>query len=461
MRAVLAALVLLPATALAGGEVRILADVLLDQPETYEGGSLIGPPDSRATWYSFGGIEPFGGIAMLAFSTGEAGADPLPGTDLGAVGADNDIAGLNLTLRAPADAHSLRIAVRALAPEAEDESSVAEDVARILVAGDPASLDPWTLGDLQPGSEAFLGARDHELDGTPFDGSGGTGTAWIEAITPVSPNAQIALRIEVRDGGDNAFGDLLLLVDSLRFDTGVVEDVMPGPAPLLLAVTPAEIPEELPTTVLLSGRTFPPDVDVQVVDGTGAVLAALAPDDVRWRSGEQIEVDLPALPEGAAGVRLTWSGGSLRWDDVLSIDTPRPWIDALVPSVGPTAGGGLVTVYGDGFYDVTSVTLGDLEVASWAVVSPERLDLVVPSGPAGAGDLELFAAGGFVELTDAFTWTEGGSTADDGDDDDDPGGPTPIQCASADGGRGGLIGGLLVLAALSRRRSGGRRSASG
>jgi hypothetical protein len=460
MRVALAALLSIPSLALAGGEVRILADVLLDQPETYEGGSLIGPPESRATWYSLGGIEPFGGVAMLALSTGVAGGDPLPGTDLGAVGPQNDIAGLNLTLRAPADAHSMRLAVRALAPRAEDAPSVSDDVARVLVAGDPAALDPWTLGDLQPGSSAvFFTARDHELDGTPFDPPEGTGTAWIEIIIPVQPGAQIALRIEVRDGGDSAFGDLLLLVDSLRFDPGIVEEAMPGPAPLLAAVTPDEVRAEAPTTVLLSGRTFPPDLAVEVVDSTGAVLAAIPPGDVRWRSAEQMEVDLPALPEGSAGIRLTWSGGGLRWDDVLHIETPRPWIDALIPDVGPAAGGGLLTVLGSGFYDVSGVTLGGVEVVALEVVSPSRIDLVVPPGGPGSADLVLFAAGGFGELTEAYAWSEAGPLGDD-DDDDDGGGPVPVQCSAA----GGLGGGLALAPVawwFSRRRSAGRPPASG
>ena len=90
IRRLIAALLLLtPATAQAGGEVRILADVLLADPQVFEGGSLIGPPESRATWYGYGGIEPFDGSALLVFSTGEVGDPPMPGTDLGAVGADN------------------------------------------------------------------------------------------------------------------------------------------------------------------------------------------------------------------------------------------------------------------------------------------------------------------------------------------------------------------------------------
>ncbi len=464
------AALLLPAFALAGGEARILADVLLDdQPEAYEGGSLIGPPDSRATWFSFGGIEPFGGVAMVAFSTGEAGGEPLPGTDLGAVGADNDIAGLNLTLRAPDDAHSLRIAVRALAPEDPGDGSVGDDVARILVAGDAVALDPATLGDLVPESVVFATARDEELAGTPYD-DGGTGTGWIEAMTAVEPGAQVALRIEVRDGADDAFGDLLLLVDALRFDAGVIEGVDPGPAPLLTAVTPAVVPEDAEATVRLSGRTFPADVAVELVDGEGLVVHAVAPGELLRRSAEQLEVTLPPLPAEPLGVRMRWSGGALRWDDVLRIETERPLITGIVPDVGPADGGGLATVTGSGFHGVTSVTLGGADVASFEVLSPERIDLVVPPGDPGPDDLELFAAGGFVELVDAYTWAGPAGGVGDDDDDGGGGGPAPIGCGFANSGDGsgggggsggaGLLAGLAAAAVVNRRRSGGPRPAS-
>lgn len=448
-------------SALAGSEVRILSDVLLDQPETFEGGSIIGPPSSRATWYGFGGIKPFSGQAMLVFSTGELGDDPLPGTDLNAVGPGDDIAGLSLSLRVPDDARSMRIAARLCVPADVELPELADDVARILVQGDPIALDPYSLGDLVPDSAALTTARDDELEGTPFARPGGSGTAWIETVVPVQPGSQIAVTIEVRDGGELAGGDIVLLVDGLRFDRGTVEAVQPGPVPLLTAVRPDGVAEDRPVTVVLEGRSLPPDVSVELTED-GELLAAVPGSDLRWRSSERIEVDLPALLEAEAGIRLVWSGGAIRWDESLAVATPRPRILSITPDTGPPAGGGLATIEGSGFVDVSGVSVGGEPATSLVVVSPERIDLVVPPGPPGPADVELFAAGGFVEAPGAWSWAEAapGTALDD---DDGPGGPTPIECSTAAGGRGALGALLLLFAGLLRRRArrGVRRPASG
>ncbi len=448
----------LPAEAAAGSEVRILSDVLLVQPETFEGGSILGPPDSRATWYSFGGIVPFSGQAMLVFSTGQVGGDPLPGTDLSAVGPGDDIAGLNLSLRVPEDAHSMRIAARLCAPAAAELPELVDDVARILVQGDPIALDPYSLGDLTPPSPALTTARDSELQGTPFARPDGGGTAWIEAIVAVQPGSQIAVTIEVRDGGASAGGDVVLLVDGLRFDAGVPEAAEPGPAPLLTAVTPDEAPEDRPVTVVLEGRSFPPDLAVELT-ADDETLVVVPDADVTWRSAERVEVELPALPEADAGVRLTWSGGAVRWDDVLTVDTPRPRILSVTPNTGPAAGGGLATLSGSGFFDVSSVSVGGSPATNLVVVSRERIDFVVPPGEPGPADVELFAAGGFVEAPGAWTWAE--ATDGAGDDDDDGGsGPSPVECSVAGGGSSFALA-LVLLGVRRRARRDGPGRASG
>ena len=456
-------LLLVPGVARAGGEVRILADVLLSDPVTFEGGSLIGPPESRATWYGYGGIEPFEGPAMLVFSTGEVGGDPLPGTDLGAAGADNDIAGINLTLRAPEDARSVRIAVRVLAPDAPGAPELAGDMARVLVHGDPIALDPWTLGPLGTEGPVMTTARPQELAGTPFAPPDGVGTGWLEAVVPVEPGSQLAVRLEVRDGADDAWGDFVLLADGLRFDSGVPEDVQPGHAPLLTGVGPERIPEELATTVLLSGRHLPPDLQVSLLDPAGQLVHEVPSGDLSWRSTEQVELNLPPLPAGLLSVRLAWSGGRLRWDAALEVDTPPPRITGVSPDTGPTAGGGLVAVTGVGFIEVSRLTLGDQDISELAVLSPEHLEFVVPPGEPGPAALEVFAHGGFAELPAAYTRSE---PAEQATDPATPGtGPALTDCDLA---AGRAAPGLLLLLSpgwwlLGRRRAGraGRRPASG
>ncbi len=452
-------LLLMPGVALAGGEVRILADVLLSDPTTFEGGSLIGPPESRATWYGYGGVEPFEGPAMLVFSTGEVGGDPMPGTDLGATGAENDIAGLNLSLRAPEDARSMRIAVRILAPDAPDAPEVAGDLARVLVQGDPIALDPWTLGPLGTTGPAVTTARPEELQGTPFAPPDGLGTAWLEAVVPVEPGSQLAVRLEVRDGGDDPLGDLVLLADGLRFDPGVPEDVQPGHAPRLEAVSPSRLPEDLPTTVLLTGRHLPPDLQISLLDDAGQLVHDVPAAAARWRSSEQVEVDLPELASGLLSLRLGWSGGAIRWDGVLEVDTPPPRITALSPDTGPVEGGGLVSVVGQGLIEVSRLTLGSDDITEFAVLSREQLEFVVPPGAPGPADLEVFAHGGFAELPAAYT--RSGPAEASVDPEAPPGSPPQADCSLAGPGSVGLLSLLGLLIGRRRARRGGRRPASG
>ena len=70
----------------AGTTVDTLASAILSPASSLEGGSLIGPPESRATWFFVGGIQPRDGAALVALSTGNLQTPPVPGTDLAAVG---------------------------------------------------------------------------------------------------------------------------------------------------------------------------------------------------------------------------------------------------------------------------------------------------------------------------------------------------------------------------------------
>lgn len=440
---VLAATALAPAAARAGGEVAILADVLLAQPETYEGGSLIGPPESRATWYHYGGIAPFDGSAMLVLSTGQVGGDPMPGSDLGAAGAENDIAGLNLSLLAPDDARSMRIAVRVLAPTPSEAPELAGDQARVLVQGDPIALDPSTLGSLEPGTQAMGTATAEETQGTPFASPDGVGSGWIEAVVAIEPGSLVAVRVETRDGSDSALGDFVMLADGLLFDTGIPEGVRPGVVPLLARAQPERLPELLPVTVLLSGRGIPPDVRVSLVDADGATAAELDGSDVHWLSTEQVEVDLPALEQGPLDVRLAWQGGAIRWPAALEVDTPPPRITGVNPDTGPASGGGLVAVAGLGFIEVSRLTIDDEEVDEFAVVGPELLEFVVPPGEPGPADLAVFAHGGFAEAQGIYV--RAGLAPPEDEPQDEPG-TGPLDCSSA--GPAGEASTALVLLVL-------------
>ncbi len=400
-----ATLALAPTLALAGGpEVDALAEAALDRPEDNLGGSLLGPATARATWFSLGSLVPFSPPAMALFSTGTVNRPLVPGTDLSAVGVDDDISGVNFSLLVPEGMRSLRFAIRVAAPpESLDDPDSLDDRVRIEVRGDPIALDPWLLEDLFPDSIALAPDTEGLLDGTDLEGSLLSG--WIEAVVPVVPNDQIPVLFSVRDGGESALGDFVMMLDGVRFDAAIPSDVSPGVVPQIDAFGPTRLPEGLSSTVLLEGRDLPRDLAAALVDDQGVPVLELGAANVDWRSRERVILTIPALEAGTFGLRMEWGGGaSLTWPDALRIDTPPPTIDRMRPDTSAPAGGGLAVLEGTGLYGVSSLRVGDAEVTDFEVISAERLEFVVPPGEPGARRILLIAAGGSTEVAQGILY---------------------------------------------------------
>jgi len=434
-------------SAQAGGEARLVAEVLLVNHGDLELAALVGPPASRATWFSLGDIEPRHGGALVALSTGDLLADPLPGTDLSAVGPQDDIAGLQMTLRVPPDARSLRIAYQLVVPGAA--AALHADVATIAVQGDSIALDPATLGPLRQDAAVAQFGPSAPLLGTAWAGDG-RATGWLEAVVPVSGDGLLALGIEVRDGAD-PLGDVALLVDGVFFDGGIPESVQPGPTPWLGGLSPDSAPADAATTVRLAGRDLPPDVEVSLV---GDQELTLDPSDLRWLSAERMELDLPALPAGEYGVRLRWDGGTITWPAQLVVATPRPSISSVTPDVSDPAGGGLAVLAGAGFYGEPTVRVGGTPSTQVRVLSPERLEFLVPPGEPGPADVLVFADGGAFEAPDRLRYSV--PATDEAADPVDA--PPQLQPACAAGGASAAgLAWLLLPLTIRRRRDSLRR----
>lgn len=447
----LAAVPLSPDLAHAGGpELDSFALAIVDAPETVDGGALDGPPGSRATWFFLGGIRPFSGEALAAFSTGNVGTPLVPGTDLSAGGPDDDLAGIRLALEAPADARSLRFAWRLIAaPELAADPDSLLDRLQVEAADDPLALDPWLASAMGPDSVALAMGDPALLDGTPYEGA--WLTPWMEAVVPVEPFVQVRLSFEVQDGGDSALGDLVALLDGVRFDTAIPQSVPPGFIPEVLSVAPDRLPEAATSRILVEGRELPVAAAWTLVDAAGATVVAIPASGVEWAGPARLWLDVPALEaQDDLGLRVSWGdGASLTWPDVLRVDTPAPTISTVRPDVAPLDGGGLALVLGDGLHDVSSVRIGDAEVATWATPSAQRLELVLPPGEPGPARLLIIAAGGSVERSAAITY----AAPIQDDEEPSPGatGPVTDGCSHAPGALGPwpLLGALLLL----RRRT--------
>ena len=439
-------------SAAAEDQAQILADVLLDDPKSYEGGSLFGPPESRGTWYSFGDIQPLAGNAMVAFSTGDADGPPQPGSDLGVLNGGDDRAGMNLSLRVPESAHSMRLSYRFIAP-AQPETHSLGDEARMFLQGEAIALDPWTLSVVGVES-AGLGSS-AALEGTWYAGTTGQTTGWTEVALPVSPGDQLLVTFEVEDDPASDLGDVLLLLDRLGFDAGVPEvgPISPGRIPLVHTLSPSRVAPDTEVTLSMSGRDLPPseELHLELEDSDGTVIELTA-EDATSLSSERVDLTVDGLPEGSWGLRLEWNGGVLFWPDLVESRPQVPRLLQLEPSTGPTEGGGLALLEGLGFDDVTSIRWDGELMTSYTVLSSEQIELVIPPGLPGPIDVSIFADGGWGNGADLFLYSRQAGT--DAPDSEGPTGTPPGSCSQSGSpprGQGLLL--TLLLACLLRRHS--------
>jgi hypothetical protein len=79
-------------------------------------------------------------------------------------------------------------------------------------------------------------------------------------------------------------------------------------------------------------------------------------------------------------------------------------LEAILPSQGSTMGGTLVSLVGLGVDEATGVTFGGVAVVTQTVVSPERLDLVVPPGVAGMVTVTVTVANRTLSLVNGYTY---------------------------------------------------------
>ena len=436
-------------------QAELMAGVLLEDFTSYEGGSLFGPSPSRGTWYSFGDIEPIAGPTFAAFSTGDADGPPVPGTDLGVLDAGDDLAGLNLTLRVPDEARSLRLSYRLVVPSELSADSL-EDRARVSLQGEPIALDPWLLNDA---GQDFADLRPSpDLSGTYYASPVGSISPWVEVALAVSPGDQLLLRIEVEDDPSSDLGDLLLLADRLVFDSGQPEggSINPGRIPMVHSTTPERIRPKTHESLVLNGRDL---ADAEVLSyvlrsETGEELA-IPVHDVDVLSGEQVRLAIPPLAEGSWGLVVTWEGGRIHWPSLFEVREQVPRILEVQPSTGPVEGGGLALIRGLGFDEVTSLRWDGITLDNYSQVSNEMIEVVVPAGDPGPIDVSIFAAGGFHEAPGLYRY---GRSAAEIEQTAPPSGVPPSACSS--GGSPPEVPArlcLLLLLLLSRVGRGRRR----
>ncbi|MCE2882542.1 MAG: SUMF1/EgtB/PvdO family nonheme iron enzyme [Planctomycetaceae bacterium] len=83
-----------------------------------------------------------------------------------------------------------------------------------------------------------------------------------------------------------------------------------------------------------------------------------------------------------------------------------PSISLLMPANGPVVGGTVLTITGQSFYEVSSVTIGGVAAAGFTILSPTTMSVVVPPGTVGFKTVSITTPGGTVNATNAFRYTD-------------------------------------------------------
>ncbi|MBI3817044.1 MAG: IPT/TIG domain-containing protein, partial [Planctomycetes bacterium] len=113
-------------------------------------------------------------------------------------------------------------------------------------------------------------------------------------------------------------------------------------------------------------------------------------------------------PPGALGlsdVKITAAGGVATLAGGFTYLKAIPFIHAVLPMSGPNAGGTPVTITGENFVNVSSVTIGGVPLLGVNVQTLTTITGVTPPGVQGAKDIVVVSSLGTATLKNGFTYT--------------------------------------------------------
>jgi hypothetical protein len=198
----------------------------------------------------------------------------------------------------------------------------------------------------------------------------------------------------VKDSGSGASA----LSNAFPIDIGAPA----GDPPFLVSVTPNSGPAGGFTMVNLSGSGFTGVNSVEFggvdalsfVVNSGSSIDAVAPAGAVFNSVDVAIVD----PEGASTLPFAYFYNV----------NPTPSVDTISPSLGPTAGGTVVSISGSSVVGVTSVTFGGVSGVNLQINSATSLTVDSPPGSFGVVDVVVVGTGSDT-LVGGFTYIDTGS----------------------------------------------------
>jgi hypothetical protein len=179
-------------------------------------------------------------------------------------------------------------------------------------------------------------------------------------------------------GGGYSFGyteEQLVPVTTVP-DVSISYEVPAGAAPTITGFSPTSGPTGGGTVVTVTGTNF--------TDVTSVKFATNAGTSVNVLSATQLQVTSPA-GTGDVAVSIVANGAGVTSDTgfTYTAGAAAPTITGISPTIGPVAGGTVVTVTGTNLSGVTSVDFDGIAGTAFTVISPTQLRVTSPASTVG------------------------------------------------------------------------------
>ena len=168
--------------------------------------------------------------------------------------------------------------------------------------------------------------------------------------------------------------------------------------PTVSLVSPSTGPVAGGQSVTITGTGF--------TGATGVTIGGSAATGVTVVSDTQITATTPAHAAGSASVVVTTAAGSNAANTLYTYAVPvsPPTVSLVSPSLGPVAGGQVVTITGTGFTGATAVTIGGSAATGVTVVSDTQITATTPAHAAGSASVVVTTAAGSNTANTLYTY---------------------------------------------------------
>lgn len=241
---------------------------------------------------------------------------------------------------------------------------------------------PPAIIGLNPNAGPMAGGTLVTINGTNFTGATAVkfGTTAATSFTVVSP-----VQITATAPAGTGIVDVTVTTPA-GSDAGAADYFTYVAAPTVTGVAPSSGPTAGGTVVTITGTDF--------TGATAVKFGAMPAASFTIVSATQISATAPPQAAGTVDVTVTTVGGT---SAISSADqytyVAMPMVSSISPSMGPTAGGTVVTITGSNFTGATAVKFGTLAAASFTVVSATQITATSPA-QTGAVYVTVTTAGG-------------------------------------------------------------------